>query len=212
MSNALTQNATNLAVSPADGPEGFNFNLSVKRQAERQLPKNGLTIYSMTIGRSKLIAGVCQDFKSHFPSLYDKKDGLGNKIPAERLDEATYNKVLEAVDTFIAEEFSKFTGSPDDNVKTTSRFVHRSNKKDAIVRHTIQRDETISLKRQHFALDLFVGETKRQMDKYINQSSVLSQQSEERLQKLQKRLNKEEESLASVDLQIASLKEVVKPE
>lgn len=207
-SHAIAQSATDLALSSVS-VGNFDWSASVKRQALRKLPANQLTTVALTMGRSKLIAAVCSDFKSHFPSIYEKRDAQGNRVPSERLDEATYDKVTAAVDVFLAEQFSLFSSKPDELVKTTSRFAHLQGKKDVVMRHTIQRDEVISLKERRFGITLFIGETERQMEKLNSQNTVLSEKTSERLTKLEKRLVKEQDTLAAIDQQIAQQKTVV---
>lgn len=207
MNNTLSNNATSLAVSSVS-MDDFDFLASCKRCALRKLPANQLTTVALTMGRSKLIAAVCSDFKSHYPSVFEKRDSSGNRVPSERLDETTYERVSKAVDAFLEEQFSVFTSHKDELVKVSSRFAHLSGKKDVIMRHTIQRDEVISLKERRFGITLFIGETERQIEKYNKQSAVMSEVTMERVKKLEKRLVKEQETLANIDLQIAQQKTV----
>lgn len=207
MSNALAQSATDLALSSTPEAE-FDFHLSVSRVAAKKLPANGLTTYSVLTSRSKLISAVCQDYRSHYPSLFDKRDAQGNRLPVERLPEEIFGKITTAVDNFIQNEFNKFLSNPDELVRSSVRFVHQAAKKDVVKRHTIIRDEVIALKEKRMGIELFIGETKRQIDKYNSQKSVLSEVTEERLQKLEKRLGKETDTLNHLDEEIAKQKTV----
>lgn len=210
MSNALAQNATDLAISSTP-PDSYDFLLAVKRVADEKLPANGLTTFKVVMSRSKLISGVCRDYRGHYAALYDKRDEQGNKIPAERLPEDIYGKITSAVDEFIQGEFNKFISNPDQLVRSSSRFVHKSAQKDVVRRHTIIRDEVISLKEKRFGIELFIGETKRQIEKYNSQKTVLSEVTEDKLRKLEKRLAKEQDTLNHLDEEIAKQKTVTPP-
>lgn len=199
------QNATLNAPSPVNVND-FDFAASVKRCAERKLGSNGLTTKSHTLNRAKLVSSVCSDFRNHYPALFEKRDEKGNIIPESlRLPEEYFTKVVAAVDSFIDSAFEEFKTNADSLVKVSTRFVHKSKQKDVILRHTIQRDEVISLQQKKMGIILFIGETERQIAKINDQKTVMSEVTMERLKKLEARLVKENDTLNAVNQQIAQL-------
>ena len=199
------QNATLNAPSVVNVND-FDFGASVKRCAERKLGANGLTTKSHTLNRAKLVSSVCADFRNHYPALFEKRDDKGNIVPDSlRLPEECFNKAVIAVDSFIDAAFEEFKTNADSLVKVSTRFVHKAKQKDVILRHTIQRDEVISLQQKKMGILLFIGETERQIAKINDQKTVISEAKMERLKKLEARLVKETETLNAINAQIAQL-------
>lgn len=209
MNSILANNATDLAIS-VNTPDNWPFDAVVQKVATRKVGASGLTKSSVTVNRNSLISGVCNEFRSAFPSMFAKRDDKGNIIGegkdahAMRLTEEWLDKVIYHVDAFLDARYEEFTKN-DCSVSNT-RFVHRSSKKDVILRHTLIRDEIIALQEQKLGIMLYMGETKRQLDKINKQASVLSEKTEERRVKLEKRLLKETESFNDILLKIASQK------
>ncbi len=207
MNQVLATNATNLTIS-TNTPENWPFAEIVVKVATRKVGASGLTKSSVTVNRNALISGVCNEF----PSLFAKRDDKGNIIGegkeanATRLSGDWYDKVVQYVDEFIDKRYESFT--KNECKVSNTRFVHQSAKQDVILRHTLVRDEVIGLQEQKFGINLFIGETERQIAKINKQSAVLSEKTEERLQKLEKRLVKENISLSKILERIASIKTV----
>lgn len=209
MSNALAQSATQLAQSTS-GPDSYDFMSRLTELAKRKLPTNGLTVSSVTMSRSKLISGLVEDYRSHFANLFPKKDSNGNDIkPNERrIPTETYDKICSIVDEFCQAKLDEFMGNPDEVVKSARRFVHKAQQKDVIIRWTVQRDEIISLQQRKLGITLFIGESNRLLDKYNNQKSTWSEETAERVLKLEKRLKNEEATLAVIEMELAKQKAI----
>lgn len=202
MNNVLAQNATDIAVS-ASTPENYPFAERVAKIAERKVGASGLTRSSVTVNRNALMSGVCADFRNTFPSLFAKRDDKGNIIEGQvnRVPDKWYDVIVKHIDEFIDNQFERFT--KNECKVSNTRFVHQGAKKDVILRHTLVRDEIIALQEQKLGIMLFIGETKRQIDKLNNQSVPLNEKQEERLQKLEKRQVKENETLNEILAKIA---------
>lgn len=206
MNNVLTNNATSLAIS-SNTPENWPFAEMVAKVASRKVGASGITRSSTTVNRGALISGVCNEFRSSFPTLFSKRDDKGNIIGAEhRLTTEWLDKVVFHVDEFLDKRYEEFT--KNDCKVSNTRFVHQASKADVILRHTLVRDEVISLQEQKFGIGLYIGETERQIKKLNSQQSVLSEKTEERLKKLEKRLANEQNSLSKILERIASVKAV----
>lgn len=212
MNNVLSNNATDLAVS-TNTPEQYPFAERVAKIAARKVSASGLTTRSMSINRGGLISAVCADFRATFPSLFAKRDDKGNIIEGSmRLSEQWLDIVVKHVDEFVQAQYEAFT--KNECKVSNTRFVHQGSKKDVILRHTLVRDEVIALQEQKLGIMLFVGETKRQMDKLNNQSTPLNAKQEERLQKLEKRSTNENNTLNEIMAKIAAQKPaeaIIKP-
>jgi len=184
--------------------ESFDYALSCRKCAERKLGTSGITTGSHTLNRQKLISSVCADVRNSYPGLFNKRDDKGNIIPESlRLPEDVHGKICEAVDSFINKAFDAFLKAPDELVKVSTRFVHLAKKHDVVLRHTIQRDEVIALKERKLGITLFIGETKRQLDKLNSQRATWSELTAERVGKLEKRLEQETVTLAKLEEEIA---------
>lgn len=212
MSNSAIAPSVSLVSPSVSRIEDYDYLAAVRRVAERKLGSNGLTTSSHTLNRSKLVSSVCADLRSHYPQLFDKRDAQGNIIPESvRLPEEYFNKVVNAVDSFIDASFESFKSNADQLVKVSTRYVHKAKQRDVVLRHTIQRDEIVSLQSKKMGITLFIGETKRQIDKINAQSAVLSEVTMERLKKLESRLIKENETLNAINQQMAQMKSLTPP-
>lgn len=201
MNSVLANNATDLAIG-TNTPDNYPFDEKIIKIAARKTGASGLTTSSVTVNRNALVSAVCKDFRDTFPSLFAKRDDKGNIIEAiNRVPEQYYDKIVEQVDLFLEKKFEEFT--KNDCKVANVRFVHQASKKDVFLRHTLVRDEVIDFKQRLLGIDLFIGETKRQMLKINAQQSVLSEKTEERLKKLEKRLVREEETRNALTIEIA---------
>lgn len=207
MNTVLANNASDLAIS-TNTPENYPFAERVAKIAMRKVSASGLTTKSFSVNRGALISSVCVDFRSTFPSLFAKRDDKGNIIDGTvtRVPESFYDVIVTHVDEFIQEQYDSFT--KNDCKVSNTRFVHQSAKKDVFLRHTLVRDEVIGLQEKKCGITLFIGETKRQIAKLNAQQSVLSEKTEERLKKLEKRLVKEQETLDGINIEVAKQKTV----
>lgn len=198
------QNATLNAPSVCN-VEDFDYSASVKRIANRKT--SGAGIATINLNKSKLVSAVCSEFRAHYPQLFDKRDEKGNIIPATlRLPEEYFNKVVCAVDTFHAEQFDVFNKFADQVTSYKSRFVHKANVKEVFIRHTLVRDEIVSLETKLTGINAFISTTERDIQKINEQKSVLSEKTMERLKKLEKRLEKENATREEIKAQLASVK------
>jgi hypothetical protein len=204
MNNVLSNNASDLAIS-TNTPENYPFLERIVKIAARKTGASGLTIASVTVNRNALVSAVCKDFRDTYPSLFAKRDDKGNIIDAiNRVPEQFYDKIVEQVDLFLEQKFQEFT--KNDCKVASVRFVHQASKKDVFLRHTLVRDEVIDFKQRLLGIDLFIGETKRQINKVNSQQSVLSEKTEERLKKLEKRLEREMETRNALAIEVAKQK------
>src|SRR2546429_3816569 len=95
MSNALAQNATDLAVS-GQSEENFDINACVRRNAERTA--KGTTRERQFLQYNKLISTCCADYRSHFPAIYGK---------SERIASDAFGKIDKAVTEFIQAQLNR---------------------------------------------------------------------------------------------------------
>lgn len=206
MNNVLANNATDLAVS-TNTPDNYQFDERIAKIAARKVGASGITVSSTTVNRNGLVSAVCKDFRDTYPSLFAKRDANGNIIDSiNRVPEQYYDVIVIKVDEYLEKQFEKFT--KNECKVSTVRFVHQSAKKDVFLRYTLVRDEVIDFKQRMLGIDLFIGETKRQIAKITSQQSVLSEKTEERLKKLEKRLVREEETRNAFSIEIAKQKQL----
>lgn len=197
------QNATLNAPSVVD-VSSFDFKACVARIAKRKC--EGVNIASINLNKSKLVSSVCSEFRSQYPALFDKRDEKGNIIPSSlRLPEEYFNKVVEAVDCFHAEQFDQFNKFSDQVTTYKSRFVHKANTKEVFIRHTLVRDEIVSLETKLTGINAFISATERAIKSINDQKTVLSEKTQERLTKLEKRLVKEETTRNEIKAQLAAV-------
>ena len=209
MSNAVLAPSASLvaASGPTGGMESFDISLSVKRCAESKLPAHGKTTAAFSLNKSKLVSSVCADIRSHFPSEFGKRDSQGQLIPESlRLPADIHAKVVSSVDDFIDTQLAAFKNIQTDSWKVSSRYVHYANKKDVGLRTTMIKDEIISLQYRKCGIELFIGHTTREIAKLNKQKTVMSEKTEERLRKLEKRLVAEQLTLETLELEIAKQK------
>ena len=138
MSKAITQNATDLAISPT-GEEDYDFDLSVKRQATKSA--KGTTRERLTLNRNKLITHVCGDFRMHFAAVYGKSEKLPRDI---------FNKVENAVDNYLTEQLKQVNSL---NVISSRRaFFHIARQAEIVERVTIIGENKLVLRSNYLEL------------------------------------------------------------
>ena len=205
MSNTIESTSVSTSV------ENYDYQLRLAILAKRKLPSNGITTSSVTANRQKLISALAADYRAFFPGMFGLRDQQGNVIPAtQRLPEEIYTRVCEEVDKFIDNVFMSFRSNPDEVTKVSTRFVHKAKQHDVILRHTITRDEVIDLKHRAFGITLFIGDTKRRLEKYDEQKSAWSELTAEKVAKLEKKLASETATLAKLEEEIAKQSYVTK--
>lgn len=149
MSNAISQSATQLAVSPA-GESDFDISASVRRQAERTA--KGTTRERQLLNRNKLVSASCADYRMHFPAIYGK---------TERLPSEIYSKIETAVDEFLAEQFKRVNAT---NALTLRRaFYHNSRQMEVTERIQLTGENKLTLKEQLFGVNLFIGSAEKRL-------------------------------------------------
>jgi hypothetical protein len=189
--------------------EQWDFHARIPKIAARKVGTNGITISSYEMNRNKLVASACAEFRDHYTALLVKRDDTGNIIPASlRIPSEYYDKAVSAVDAFIKSKMDEFLDNPDQLAPVRQRFVHQAAKHTVIIRHTMVRNEIVSLQKQHLGIVLLIGETNRLIKKYDAQKAEWSTETCERVNKLQARLAKEELTLAKLDEEIAKQKTV----
>jgi len=206
MSQIIVPEVSKLTISPANGPEGYDFHARVPTLAQRKLGSVKTTA-SLELNRNKLVSALCADFRSHFTSIFEKRDEAGRIIPASmRLPDEYYQKAVEAVDAFIKKQFDSFLSNADQLGTYNVRFVHKVAQKDILLRHTIRRDEIIAIKERIVGINAFISDTERLLDKYNKQQSTWSEITADRVAKLEKRLVNERNTLAHLQEEMAKQK------
>lgn len=147
--NAISQSATNLAVSPL-GEQKFDIEACVKRNAERTA--KGTTRERQFLQRNKLISSCCADYRAHFPMIYGK---------TERLPSAVYNEIEKAVDTFITAQMARIHNL---NVISMRRsFFHNSRDMEITERITNVGENKLSLQEQLLGVTTFITQAERRL-------------------------------------------------
>lgn len=197
------QTINEIAISSPE-MSSWDFAARVPVIAQRKVGSNGLTISSYEMNRNKLVTALCAEFRDHFTAVLVKRDDKGNVIPSSmRVPSEYYDKAVTAVDAFIKSKMDEFLSHTDQLQPAKQRYVHQASKHNVFVRHTLVRNEVVSLQRQKMGIIHFIEETRRIIAKYDNQKAEWSSEVAERVNKLQKRLAREEETLAEIEKNMA---------
>lgn len=160
MSNAITQSATAIATSTVS-VDDFPFATVVAKYATRGDKIKGNTKDVRSLKRNKLISGVCAIFRDHYPSLFAKRDDKGNIIDAtQRVPAEYYDKIVEAVDLFIANSLAEFC---KDTLEFTRRHVHKSKRHIFVEVRTAKDEQEIDWQQQHLACVIAIGNVNRRI-------------------------------------------------
>lgn len=149
MSNAISQSATELAVSTL-GEDKFDIPASVRRQAERTA--KGVTRERQMLNRNKLISASCADYRMHFPAIYGK---------TERLPSEVFTKIEEAVDSFIQAQLCRVNATNVLNLRRS--FFHNWKDKEITERVQVIGENKLSLKDQLFGTTVFLAQAEKRL-------------------------------------------------
>ena len=150
MSNAISQSATNLAVS-GQGEENFDFLACVRRNAERTA--KGTTRERQFLQYNKLISACCADFRSHFPAIYGK---------SERIASDVFSKIDKVVTDFINSQLSRVNVT---NVVGIRRgFYHNQKQMEVTDRITSIGENKLPLNEQLLGITIFITAANRRLD------------------------------------------------
>lgn len=175
MSNALAQNATDLAPS-GNGEANYDFVEAVQRVANKKT--SGLTTSRYALHRQKLISGVVADYRAHFPQQYQKNSTLPREV---------YDKIQNAVDESVDILLTNAVNAS--NVTTLKRsFAFKSADMKYVERITAIGENELLLNQQHFAvvLDIGIVEGKiKKLEAKVTPDFELEKKLRDRLTKLQ---------------------------
>src|SRR5215813_5286581 len=150
-SKILANSATKLAVSPHKGEADFDFQLCVKRNADRAA--KGTTRERQLLNRNKLVSACCNDYKSHFTAIYGKTDLLPHDI---------YNRINDEVDKFLQAQFNRVNLS---NALSLRRgFYHNFRGLEVTERITILGENKLELKEQLFGCNMFIEAANKRLN------------------------------------------------
>jgi hypothetical protein len=146
---AIAQSATQLAVSP-NGEHEFDFNLVAKNASFSD--SKGLTREKAMLQRSKLITSVVNTYRSHFSSIYGRKDVLPKDI---------FEKIEQAVDLVIAEAMSAVHNC---NVISMRRAFHYQKSSMSVTeRVTVVGENILTLREQKLGITLYIGQAEKRL-------------------------------------------------
>ena len=152
MSNALAQNATDLAVS-GNTEESFDFVACARRNAIRTA--KGTTRERQFLQYNKLISTCCADYRSHFPAIYDKT--MNARLPAP-----IFEKIDLAVTECIQEQLNRVNVT---NAISLRRGFHHSEKQMVVTdRITSIGENKLPLKEQLLGINIFITTANRRLD------------------------------------------------
>lgn len=161
MSNVIAQSATQLSVSNhgKDWTE-VEFQACVQRAAERTA--KGTTRERLMLNRSKLIHSVCEDYRSHFPERFGKRDVNGVILhPLSRLPTDEFNKVEKAVDEYLNTQLHRINAL---NCISFRRAFHHNASQQSISERVVATGENIlSLQEQKLGVTLFITTCERKL-------------------------------------------------
>lgn len=154
MSNAITQNATNLAVSNSGEWDADMF-LTVARRASVQT-LSGLTREHKQLNWNKLISAVCATYRDHFPEIYAKTD----RIPSE-----VFEKAQDAVHTVIAESMGAV--NPQNIVSVKRQAVHKYADRKFVEKVIMTGENAMSLAEQKLFSSIAIREAKEKLARLL---------------------------------------------
>lgn len=150
MSNALSQNATDLAVA-GQPEETFDFVACVKRNAERTA--KGTTRERQFLQYNKLISACCADYRSHYPAIYGKSERIASEV---------FAKIDKAVTEFIQAQLNRVSVS---NVVGLRRgFYHNVKQMEVTDRITSVGENKLTLEEQLLGINIFITQSNRRLD------------------------------------------------
>ena len=152
MSNALAQNATDLAVS-GQSEENFDFTACANRNATRTA--KGTTRERQFLQYNKLISACCADYRSHFPMIYDKNMNA-------RLPSAIFEKIDKAVTDCIQTQLNRVNVT---NAISLRRGFHHAEKAMEVTdRVTCVGENKLPLNEQLLGINIFITTANRRLD------------------------------------------------
>jgi hypothetical protein len=198
MNTVIATNNQSATISAVSSPKGdwieIDFIDSARRQAKRNA--KGITRERQMLNRNKLIQGVCADYRSHYPAVYEK----GGKLPAD-----AFKMVEAAVDKVIIENLSMVT---NENCVSMSRKFHFNNKSgDVTERVMLTGENVVSLQEKKFGLVQFIEATQK---KIANLELKPTNESAEKLQAAREQLMRYQLAMDNVSKEIAA-QEALKP-
>jgi hypothetical protein len=150
MSNAISQNATNLAVS-GNTEENFSFEACAKRNAERTA--KGSTRERQFLQYNKLITACCADYRSHFPMIYGK---------SERLPSAVFEKIDKAVTKYIQYHLNRV--NVQNAISFRRGFYHNQKQMEVTDRVTAVGENKLPLAEQHLGINIMIHDANKRLD------------------------------------------------
>lgn len=150
MSNAIGQNATDLAVAP-NGEQSFDFVACAKRNAERTA--KGATRERHQLQYNKLISACCADYRSHYPMIYGKTERLPSSVHAE---------IDKAVTELIESHLKRVNVT---NVIGLRRgFYHNQREMEVTDRITTVGENKLPLNEQLLGVNIFITTAEKRLD------------------------------------------------
>jgi len=150
MSNALAQNATDLAVA-GQNEENFDILACVKRNAERTA--KGVTRERQFLQYNKLVTACCADYRSHFPMIYGKSERIATEI---------FTKIDKTVTEFIQEQLNRVNVG---NVISLRRgFYHNQRQMEVTDRISSIGENKLSLAEQKLGINIFITNANKKLD------------------------------------------------
>lgn len=205
------QNATLNA--PSVSLDTWDYLARVEVCASRKVGKDGLTAKALDLNRGKLLSSCLADLRNYFPEVFPKDEKTGRPLP---LPEPYYSKVVESVDLFLERCLKEFANAdPNERGTMKQRYVHKSrgDNRGVILRTTWEKNELIDLETQIKKIDLFINKTIAQIDamETDKEQILVGSPKEKRYLAAKKRLEKERETKAILEVRKQNLGEVATP-
>lgn len=182
MSNAICQNATDLAVS---SPKVIDLAEIVAKAASRKA--GGLTMQATMLDQGKLFSAVAAEFKS-----------LSGMERTARLASEVVDKINGAIDAFRNDLLAGFAT----DCKSHRVFAaHKANAKCFVRAEVIRRESVMSLGEQHLFAKIAVRKAEERWQKAVDENR------HETAEKAKKALDKLTETLAHIESSMAQIQQ-----
>jgi len=200
-STVLAQSGTQLTPSgPTGGEQAFDFRGAVIKIAAAKA--KGATIARYNLNKNKLVSGVCAEYKAMFASVYSRE----SRLPGEIMD-----RITSECDKFIGEQLNAITAENSTGLRRA--FAHKERDMSVVERVTSTGENTLDLKRQHFGINLLIGQAEERLKNLqkFNSSPGRNNPNFDLEKDLQMKLVKLGATKAFIEASMAAIKDVSIP-